>query len=80
MTREELVNSRQYQITNAAIDYYRKYKDIEEADMVSTFEDGAEWADRTMLDKVCEWLRCNLPYSSKPPYQLIEDLRKAMEE
>lgn len=42
--------------------------------------DGALWADKTMLDKVCEWLKYNLPYSSKPPYQLIEDLRKAMEE
>ena len=39
----------------------------------------AEWADKTMLDNVCEWLKCNLPYSSKPSYQIIEDLRKAME-
>lgn len=42
--------------------------------------DGALWADRTMIDKVCEWLKGNLPYSAKPPYQVIEDLRKAMEE
>lgn len=44
-----------------------------------SFVAGAEWADKTMLDNVCEWLKCNLPYSSKPPYQVIEDLRKAME-
>lgn len=42
--------------------------------------DGALWADKTMVDKVCEWLKCNLLYSSKPPYQVIEDLRRAMEE
>ena len=24
------------------------------------FTKGAEWADRTMLDKVCEWLRENI--------------------
>ena len=35
---------------------------------------------KELLDGVCEWLKGNLPYSSKPPYQLIEDLRKAMEE
>lgn len=80
MTRKELENNRQFQITNAAIDYYYKYKDIKEIDIISIFEDACKWADRTMLDKVCEWLRCNLPYSSKPPYQVIEDLRKAMGE
>ena len=35
---------------------------------------------KELLDRVCEWLKGNLPYSSKPPYQLIEDLKKAMEE
>ena len=32
------------------------------------------------IKEVCEWLEHNLPYSAKPPYQIIEDLRKAMEE
>ena len=31
------------------------------------------------INKACEWLKENLPYSSKPTYQVIEDLRKAME-
>lgn len=60
------------------------FQDSPAEDNINTIADfficGAEWADKTMLDKVCEWLRCNLPYSSKPPYQLIEDLRKEMEE
>lgn len=35
--------------------------------------DKQEW-----IDYACEWLTDNLPYSSKPPLQLIADFRKAM--
>lgn len=35
---------------------------------------------KSAIKDICEWLKENLPYSSKPPYQVIEDLRKAMEE
>lgn len=49
------------------------------------FVDGAKWADKTMIEKACEWLQTtNLDY-----YQIIEgvfstdlvkDFKKAMEE
>ena len=35
--------------------------------------DKQEW-----IDEACEWLRNNLPYSSKPPLQLIAEFREAM--
>lgn len=50
---------------------------------------GAEWADETMLNKVCEWLEDNI-YDylyinrdfNEADYknELIEDLRKAIEQ
>lgn len=51
--------------------------------------EGAEWADKTMLDKVCEWLEDNIYdylYINRDfneadyKYGFIEDLRKTMEE
>lgn len=52
------------------------------------FLEGAEWADKTMIDKVCEWLEDNI-YDylyinrdfNEADYknELIEDLRKAMD-
>lgn len=54
--------------------------------------EGAEWADETMIDKVCEFIRINaykyrqLKFvKNKATFdfrtdRLIEDLRKAMEE
>lgn len=29
---------------------------------VSAFVRGAKWADKTMLDRACEWLKSNLDY------------------
>lgn len=48
----------------------------------------AKWADRTMLDKACEWLMLNADdyifegveeYSSAMRHDFIENFRKAME-
>ena len=57
--------------------------------LIDAYIEGAEWADKTMLDRVCEWLEDNI-YDYLYIYQvfnvaeykheLIEDLRKAMEE
>lgn len=52
------------------------------------FRAGAKWADRTMLDKVCEWLS-DIDFDSDyfrdaEDYfnndRLVEEFRKAMEE
>lgn len=54
------------------------------------FVNGAEWADKTMIEKACEWLDQNVvKYESGTrmgyiPFSFIEDMindfRKAMEE
>ena len=55
-----------------------------------TFKEAVEWADKTMIDKACDWLNQNVEkYESVTkmgymPFSLIEDMindfRKAMEE
>lgn len=40
----------------------------------------AEWADKTMLDKVCHYLYHRLENGKKLTSNLIDDMRKAMEE
>lgn len=56
---------------------------------IPIFIQGAEWADKTMINKACEWLEKNLPYImckiNAPGYWLgksdfIVFFRKAMEE
>lgn len=58
----------------------------------TSFRQGIEWADKTMLEKACKWLRsvividetetCDLewfvPFDNSE--EMIEDFRKAMEE
>ena len=70
------------------------HKRVYEEDMGYTgevfpvFIGGAEWADKTMLDKVCEWLKSyrqethdGMGYiAGIVNDKTIEDLRKAMEE
>ena len=52
------------------------------------FTKGAEWADTTMLDKVCKWLEENVEYAvmkkngkhtiELASMELVEDLQKDM--
>lgn len=46
------------------------------------FTKGAEWADTTMLDKVCEWLKENVRVFQKEDIGdfILANLRKAMKE
>ena len=46
------------------------------------FTKGAEWADRTMLDQVCEWLKENVRVFQKEDIGdfILANLRKAMKE
>ena len=46
------------------------------------FLDGARWADKTMIDKACEWLEVNVPnyFGHSEVYPYLKDFRKAMEE
>ena len=41
--------------------------------------DGAKWADKTMIDKACEWMmRYGCEYATEEV--MVEHFRKAMEE
>lgn len=46
------------------------------------FTKGANWADETMLDKVCEWLKENVRVFQKEDIGdfILANLRKAMQE
>lgn len=41
------------------------------------FAMGAEWADKTIIDKACEWLTIHDSYST-PTNVKVENFRKAM--
>lgn len=82
MTRKE--ERRQVSIEYHNKPHYEAIKD--------DFLRGAEWADRTMLDKVCLWLTLHIndyvftghlqgePFEPVNVNNLINDLVKAMEE
>ena len=46
------------------------------------FQAGAKWADKTIIEKACEWLKENIDGGVHPSsaYGFIEKFRKAMEE
>ena len=92
MTREE-------EIINAGVEYTESKKpmciggqsysyEIFQMNRNHAFEEGAKYADKTMIDKACEWLKENLPnrmydrnccLDNFTEY-LISDLRKYLEE
>lgn len=45
--------------------------------------EGAEWADKTLLEKVCEYLASNMRcdgYTTQTKAKFIQSVRKALEE
>lgn len=53
--------------------------DVDRFDVPDIFAKGAEWADRTMIDKACEWLMLyGCEYATEEV--MVEHFRKAMEE
>ena len=48
----------------------------------SAFIDGAKWADKTMIDKACVWLKSFLagPMGEGLAKSIADEFRKAMEE
>lgn len=91
MTREE-------QIRQASIEYTIKdipmcvgggtfSEVIDEMNRNYAFEEGAKWADKTMIEKACNWLSLNMTDIAyfgmngdlyKPEF--IQNFKKAMEE
>lgn len=88
MTREELEKTFAYHMTGAALEFQDKYtnKSVDSSDLCEGFEAGAEWAQKFIVERACEWLRknttweCNFYGGNNPNKNKIEDFRKAMEE
>ena len=84
--------TRREEIEQQAEEYRQPYRDggyrLSSKDVRDAFEEGAEWADKTMIEKACEWLKENIwvyiNYEGCSGEELendvIEDFRKAMEE
>lgn len=77
MTRKE-------EIKEARHEWYLRTQD---ADFCAGFQKGAEWADRTMIEKACEWLTRELCYIARgnnffnnktATDEFVESFRKAM--
>lgn len=77
MTREE-------EIIEAGVDFTMQHypvciagaafeKEMREFNRNRSFETGAKWADKTMINKVCEWLKENA-------YLYVSDLTGSLEE
>lgn len=76
MIRQEEIEKEAHRVSNNGDEY-------------TSFIQGAEWADKTMIEKVCEWLKDNVNnYLDWYDWgecklntdELLYDFRKAMEE
>lgn len=60
MTREEIEKDRYYQLTDAAINYchkeYPHYDGEALGEITDSFEAGAEWEHKRLVEKACDWL------------------------
>ena len=72
---------RREEIEKAATEFYK-------GDEVSTFVVAAQWADKTMIDKACQWLKTNANDFGVPESEsgrvyvddLVAEFREAMED
>jgi hypothetical protein len=86
--REEIVNNIGYQQTIAEFEYVNQHFDInkipERNAAYNGFITGAEWMQKTMIEKACEWIIENMPHYVSKDYtyevDMADDFRKAMEE
>ena len=84
MTRGEITNSRAYQLSKAALEYYNEHHSEKDIDLTDAFEAGVDWADKKMIDKACEWLEeknkmCMYELEMILGGNFIKDFKKAME-
>lgn len=93
--------SREKEIIEAGINYTMKNRpnvlagdkfseEMREFNRNKVFEEGAKWADKTMIDKICEWLE-DMDFEFEYQYsedgfvffdkeKFINDFRKTMKE
>ena len=77
--------ARSEEIDKAGMEWYSEIKNYD-ADVATAFMAGAQWADRTMINKACEWLVNELPKyifegrngKSYISVAMVDDFKKAM--
>lgn len=79
--REEIVTA----TLGCRQNYVELKRPITPDDVADAFEKGAYWADKTMIEKVCQWLKFNTNWDDEWDdmgrnlnYGMIEEFRKAM--
>lgn len=73
--------TRAKEITKEAKKFAKEIDDWEIAeDVQDAFEQGALWADRTMIEKACEWLSENPPMRFDDVQNYVEQFKQAMKE
>lgn len=82
MTRKEQIHKIANTIsTNIGKEIDEDYICNDEYDFTIGFECGAKWADKTILDRACEWLSIYYPNIDRMGIDdFIERFKKAMEE
>ena len=90
MTREEIVRSFQYNMTNAFIEgWYEKNHERYTEEIEDVFYEGAEAAQKYFIEKACEWFINSLnqlhnEYGNRLEFanknDFIKAFKKAMEE
>ena len=93
MTREEEIKKQADIYTDDASNYAEwsddgGWSDTNDIELIEkAFIEGAEWADKTMIEKACEWLRLNTNWDDEwdnqgrnMNYGKIREFLKAMEE
>ena len=72
------MTKREREILIKSVSWTDKYLTVNEE---KAFQEGAKWADITMINKACEWLKENIDGGVHPSsaYRFVEKFRKAME-
>ena len=78
------MTQREREILIASVSWTDKSLTVNEE---KAFQAGARWADKTMIEKACEWLKFNTNWDDEwndmgrnMNYGMIEEFRKTMEE
>ena len=77
--------TRREEIVTATLGCRQSYVDLKRPitsdDVADAFEKGAYWADKTMIEKACEWLFENVyDYLNPEDQERVESFRKYLEE
>ena len=75
--------TRREEIAKATKEYKEDYvglgRHLTTDDIADAFEEGAEWADKTMYERIIKWLFDYCPSTARDSEFTIQNLKNAME-